>query len=69
MTTTTPQARVYTVPAMSCDHCQAAIESHVGPLAGVTQVVVDLEAKTVAVTGGDHDAIVAAIDDAGYDIA
>lgn len=59
---------VFSVPEMSCEHCVAAITGAVSPLDGVDSVVIDLAAKTVTVTGGDHDAIVAAIDDAGYDV-
>lgn len=59
---------VYTVPEISCDHCVAAITAAVSPIDGVESVVIDLEAKTVAVTGGDPDAVVAAIDDAGYEV-
>ena len=36
---------------------------------GVTDLSVDLEAKTVSVTGGDDVAIIAAIDEAGFDVA
>lgn len=60
--------RTYDVPGVSCGHCREAIEATVGPLEGVDTVVVDLEAKTVTVAGGDDDAIRAAIDDAGYDV-
>ena len=61
----------YTVPGVHCDHCRAAIEGEVTPLAGVAQVAVDLQAKTVTVTGEplDDAAIRAAIDEAGYDVA
>jgi copper ion binding protein len=61
----------YSVPGVSCEHCRAAIENEVAPLAGVASVDVDLEAKTVTVTGESLDgaAIVAAIDEAGYDVA
>ena len=61
----------YSVPDVSCDHCRAAITSEVAPLAGVESVVVDLGAKTVTVTGDglDEAAIVAAIDEAGYEVA
>jgi copper chaperone CopZ len=40
-------------------------------VAGVATVVVDLDAKLVTVTGAglDRDAVVAAIDDAGFDVA
>jgi copper chaperone CopZ len=47
-----------------------AITSEVAAVAGVRSVDVDLEAKTVTVVGDslDDDAVVAAIDDAGYDV-
>lgn len=60
--------RSYSVPDISCDHCKAAIEAEVSTVDGVASVVVDIGAKSVAVTGGDDAAIRAAIDDAGYDI-
>lgn len=63
------QPTVFSIPEMSCDHCVAAITGAVSPLDGVESVVIDLAAKTVAVTGGDRELIVAAIDDAGYDVA
>ena len=61
----------YSVPDVSCGHCRAAITSEVAPLPGVESVVVDLGAKTVTVTGDELDeaAIVAAIDEAGYEVA
>lgn len=60
----------YTVPAISCDHCVAAITGAVEPLAGVESVDVSVDAKTVTVAGSFDDAAVrSAIDDAGYDIA
>ncbi len=61
--------RVYEVPAISCGHCRSSIEGGVGPLPGVEKVEVDLEAKSVTVIGGDDEAIRAAIDGAGYDVA
>ena len=60
---------VFTVPDISCEHCVNAITAEVGAVDGVESVDVDLEAKTVAVVGGTNDAIVAAIDEAGYDVA
>jgi copper chaperone len=62
--------RTYSVPAISCGHCKAAIEGEVSQVAGVTAVEVDIEAKTVRVDGDAADeAIVAAIDEAGYEVA
>ena len=69
MTERIEQSRTYEVPGVSCEHCVSAIEGAVGPLDGVESVRVDLESRTVVVQGGDDDAIRAAIDDAGYDVA
>ena len=61
----------YSVPGVSCAHCQAAITDEVSALPGVEAVDVDLETKIVAVTGDplDEQAIGAAIDEAGYEVA
>lgn len=58
----------YSVPGISCQHCVDAITTEVSTVEGVTAVEVDLNAKTVSVVGGDKVAIIAAIDDAGYDV-
>ncbi len=59
------------VPGMTCGHCEAAVKGEVGKLAGVGGVGVDLTTKLVTVTGPDLDlqAITAAIDEAGYEVA
>ena len=62
-------AQTFNVPDISCEHCVTAISAEVGQVAGVDQVVVDIDTKTVTVDGGDQGAIVAAIDEAGYDVA
>ena len=59
----------YNVPDISCEHCVNAITAHVAPLRGVEAVEVDLDTKTVSVTGGDDNDVVAAIDQAGYGVA
>lgn len=60
----------YAVEGMSCDHCVHAITGEVTKVAGVSDVAVDLNAKTVTVTGEEPDdaAIRAAIDEAGYTV-
>ena len=60
---------VYAVPDMSCDHCKVAVTAEVTQVAGVSSVDVDLETKLVRVRGTDvlDAAVVAAIDEAGYD--
>lgn len=65
---TSASTRTYTVPGMSCDHCVTAITDQVQSLRGVERVAIDLSAKTVTVVGGDDETIVAAIDQAGYDV-
>jgi copper chaperone len=61
----------YSVPGISCDHCKHAIEGEVSQVRGVASVEVDVQAKTVTVSGEplDEQAIVAAIDEAGYEVA
>jgi len=56
---------------MTCGHCEAAVKGEVGKVAGVSQVTVDLTTKDVVVTGADLDrsAIVAAIEEAGFEPA
>lgn len=59
----------YSVPGVSCEHCRAAITHEVTKVEGVESVEVDLDAKTVVVAGDplDEVAIVAALDEAGYE--
>lgn len=60
----------YTVPDISCQHCKQAIEEEVSEVEGVASVEVDVQAKTVTVTGEiDEQAIISAIDEAGYEVA
>jgi len=60
---------IYRVDGMSCDHCKVAVTGEVSQVAGVRHVDIDLESKLVTVEGTDvdADAVVAAIDEAGYD--
>jgi copper chaperone CopZ len=59
----------YLVAGMTCDHCTVAVTEEVTKVAGVTAIDVDLDTKLVQVHGSDVDAaaVVAAIDEAGYD--
>ncbi len=61
---------IFNVPGMSCGHCEAAVKGEVIKLPGVTGVQVDLDTKLVTVAGTslDRDSIVAAIDEAGYEV-
>ncbi|HSL58060.1 MAG TPA: heavy-metal-associated domain-containing protein [Acidimicrobiales bacterium] len=62
--------RTYSVPGISCDHCKNAIESELAGVDGVDRAVVDVMGRTVLVEGEvSDDAVRAAIDDAGYEVA
>ena len=58
----------YTVPAMHCGNCTAAVEREVSLVAGVDLVEAELSTKQVVVRGEfDDDAVRAAIKEAGYE--
>ena len=61
----------YTVPGMSCGHCESAVRGELQEVAGVESVSVDLDTKLVVVRGDrlDDQALRAAIDQAGYKAA
>ena len=69
MTLLSPMSTTYRVDGMTCDHCRIAVTAEVGAVAGVTAVDVDLDTKLVHVQGDGLDpvAVVAAIDEAGYE--
>lgn len=61
----------YSVPGMTCAHCEAAVKEEVGAVDGVEAVEVDLDRKVVSVVGSglDDRRLRAAIDEAGYEVA
>lgn len=62
---------VYEVAGMTCGHCVNAVTGELAPLGGVSDVTVDLDSGTVAVTSDrplDPEAVRAAIVDAGYEL-
>jgi copper chaperone CopZ len=60
--------RTYTVEGMTCGHCVSAVTQEVSKVPGVSDVAVDLDTKTVTVTGEpvDDAAVAAAVYEAGY---
>ena len=68
-TPSTEPPLTYLVAGMTCDHCTVAVTEEVTKVAGVTAVDADLDTKLVQVHGSDvdHAALLAAIDEAGYD--
>ncbi len=63
------ETKSYSVPEMTCGHCKAAVTRELEDVAGVEAVDVDLDTKLVTVRGDalDDAALIAAIDEAGYD--
>lgn len=61
----------YTVPSIHCAHCAMSIREEVSEVAGVEDVQVDLDSKTVDVRGRgiSDEAVRAAIVEAGYEAA
>ena len=62
---------IYTVPDMSCAHCEHAVTEEVSAVPAVESVAADLETKLVTVVGEtlDDSKLRAAIDEAGYEAA
>jgi copper chaperone len=58
----------YSVPGISCGHCRAAITAEVTAVPGVETIEIDLDSKLVKINGCNLDdaALIAAIDEAGY---
>lgn len=62
----------YQVTGMTCDHCEGAIRSEVGQIAGVSGIEVSAATGHLAVsTEGDAPvddaAVLAAVEEAGYE--
>ena len=65
------ETKTYTVPAVHCGHCAAAIQAEVTNVRGVEAVDVDLDAKVVTIRGEalSDEALREAIEEAGYEAA
>ena len=61
-------ARTITVEGMSCGGCESTVEDALEGVAGVESATADRERDAADVEGdADADALVAAVEDAGYD--
>ncbi len=66
------ESATYTVTGMTCEHCVASVTEEVLQVSGVDQVNVVLETGTLTVAADepiDDDAIKAAVQEAGYQVA
>jgi copper chaperone len=63
--------KTYSVPAIHCGHCAAAIKEEVSSVDGVDAVDVDLDAKLVTIRGEalSDESLREAIEEAGYEAA
>jgi copper chaperone CopZ len=69
---TTSYTSSYTVTGMTCGHCVASVTEEVQEISGVTDVQVDLAGGALSVTSSqpiDDEAVRAAVDEAGYQLA
>ena len=59
----------YTVTGMTCGHCEASVRGEVSKIAGVEDVRVSAASGTLTVVSSAEiadDAVIAAVDEAGY---
>ncbi|MFC5175661.1 heavy-metal-associated domain-containing protein [Nocardioides taihuensis] len=60
------------VTGMTCGHCVASVSEEIGEIAGVESVDVVLDSGEVTVTSAEpltREAVAAAVDEAGYQLA
>lgn len=66
-------AKTYSVPDVSCEHCKRAIEGALGPMKGVSRVLVDIGKKSVDVDFDEsvtpESEVLARLDEEGYPVA
>jgi Cu+-exporting ATPase len=65
--TGTTSSYILAVDGMSCEHCEAMVDTTVRGVAGVSEVQVHLQEGSVDVTGGDPQEVVEAVQAAGYE--
>ena len=61
--------KVYRVDGMTCQHCVKSVSDELAQVPGIANFDVNLDTKLVTIDGDalDDAAIVAAIDEAGYE--
>jgi len=60
---------VFSVPDMSCEHCKKTITSALKKIAGVKDVIINLNTKRVEVIGDvQKNEIISAIEGVGYTV-
>ncbi|MGC4939935.1 heavy-metal-associated domain-containing protein [Kribbella sp. DT2] len=67
-----PVVATYSVTGMTCGHCASSVSEQVGRIEGVAGVEVDVTTGMVTVRSSaplDREAVQAAVDEAGYELA
>jgi copper chaperone len=61
----------YTVSGMTCAHCALSVEEEVSEVAGVEEVLVELDSGRLTIRGEDvaDGAVKAAVAEAGYEVS
>lgn len=62
----------FTVVGMTCGHCVRSVKDEVGKIDGVNSVAVDFKSGLVTVASDTDiakEVVVAAVDEAGYEVA
>ncbi|MGW5613928.1 heavy-metal-associated domain-containing protein [Streptomyces sp. NPDC003877] len=70
--TTGPVTTVYKVSGMSCGHCEGAVSGELSQLSGVRSVTAVASTGEVTVVSAaplDEEAVRAAVDEAGFELA
>lgn len=61
-------SRTITVDGMSCEHCEQSVEEALSAVAGVTDARANREGDAATIEGdAESDALVRAVEDAGYE--
>ncbi|MFB8249628.1 heavy-metal-associated domain-containing protein [Streptomyces sp. NPDC001046] len=70
--TTGPVTTVFKVSGMSCGHCEGAVSGEIAQLPGVSEVTAVASSGEVTVVSAaplDDEAVRAAVDEAGFELA
>jgi copper chaperone len=65
------EEQLFKVEGMTCDHCVAAVAQEVRGVAGASEVTVELTSGALTIRGErvDPNAVRAAVEEAGYELA
>lgn len=63
-------SRTITVEGRNCEHCEQTVEEALEEIETVREATADCDAKSATIEGSaDTEALVGAVEDAGYDVS